>query len=212
MSKSASDYTKVELDALSTAHRYRILNADKRREYAKQYHDIHRKERNDYAISQYYKNQESRIEHTRLWRFNNPEKARALDKNQRERNKEKRRLNCIKWRESNKEHSKEYDRRYHAAHPDAYSIHRNTRKARKLSAVSDDPSIIAQHVNRAKNSCYWCGARLYGRKYHLDHVIPLSKGGNHTASNIVKSCPHCNMSKNDKLPGEWKAVKQMVML
>lgn len=30
-----------------------------------------------------------------------------------------------------------------------------------------------------------------------DHVIPLSKGGHHTASNVVPACGPCNSVKSD---------------
>jgi len=33
------------------------------------------------------------------------------------------------------------------------------------------------------------------RKWHLDHVVPLAKGGDDLITNIVKSCARCNYSK-----------------
>lgn len=40
--------------------------------------------------------------------------------------------------------------------------------------------------------CFWCGA-----DYEVqDHLIPLSKGGTHTASNVVPSCQPCNKKYN----------------
>jgi 5-methylcytosine-specific restriction endonuclease McrA len=32
----------------------------------------------------------------------------------------------------------------------------------------------------------------------MDHVIPVSKGGQHTASNVVPACLRCNLSKGDR--------------
>ena len=48
--------------------------------------------------------------------------------------------------------------------------------------------------------CPQCNTNLKNKKIHLDHYIPLSKGGEHTLSNLVISCPHCNLSKNAKDP------------
>jgi 5-methylcytosine-specific restriction endonuclease McrA len=42
-----------------------------------------------------------------------------------------------------------------------------------------------------------------GDKYHVDHVVPLSRGGSDGPENIVISCPRCNCSKSSKLPEEW---------
>jgi len=34
---------------------------------------------------------------------------------------------------------------------------------------------------------------------HLDHVIPLSKGGTHTWNNVQTGCKPCNLSKAAKI-------------
>ena len=40
--------------------------------------------------------------------------------------------------------------------------------------------------------------------YHVDHVVPLSRGGGNGVDNICLACPSCNSSKNNKLLGlEW---------
>ncbi|MEU5166802.1 HNH endonuclease [Streptomyces mutomycini] len=38
---------------------------------------------------------------------------------------------------------------------------------------------------------------------HIEHVLPLSRGGQHTASNVVPACSACNLSKGAKTPDEW---------
>lgn len=55
--------------------------------------------------------------------------------------------------------------------------------------------------------CAYCGCKLgyaKGDKHPtLDHVIPVSRGGKHSASNVAPACLHCNCSKNAKTPEEW---------
>lgn len=51
--------------------------------------------------------------------------------------------------------------------------------------------------------CYWCNEPLKNKKVHIDHYIPLSKGGEHTLSNLVVSCAKCNQTKNAKDPIEF---------
>lgn len=37
----------------------------------------------------------------------------------------------------------------------------------------------------------------------LEHVVPISAGGEHTWENVVLACWRCNITKNKTLPGEW---------
>lgn len=48
-----------------------------------------------------------------------------------------------------------------------------------------------------ENICAYCGIDLMSRQSHIDHVIPMSKGGFDEYSNLVISCEFCNMAKND---------------
>lgn len=56
-----------------------------------------------------------------------------------------------------------------------------------------------------KGLCYWCKTPLRGH-YDIDHIRPLSKGGNNTPGNVVCSCRHCNTRKSDKKPYVWLGV------
>lgn len=64
---------------------------------------------------------------------------------------------------------------------------------------SVDTNMILEMKNK-NNRCYWCDNKLIDNNYHLDHYIPLSKGGKHTIENIVISCPSCNIRKSNKDP------------
>lgn len=48
--------------------------------------------------------------------------------------------------------------------------------------------------------CVYCGER---EEITVDHVIPLSRGGEHAVSNLLPACRSCNSSKGKKLLGEW---------
>lgn len=50
--------------------------------------------------------------------------------------------------------------------------------------------------------CVYCGDPWE----HRDHVLPLSKGGAHTRTNVVPSCARCNLHKWATDPLDWLRV------
>ena len=57
---------------------------------------------------------------------------------------------------------------------------------------------------RDNNSCVYCGSRDR-RKLTIDHVIPQSKGGGNTWSNLVTACFSCNNKKGSMSLEEFGA-------
>lgn len=59
------------------------------------------------------------------------------------------------------------------------------------------PPVSRREVLRRDGySCQYCGS---GKRLTLDHVIPRSKGGQHTWNNVVAACERCNGRKGDHL-------------
>jgi len=54
--------------------------------------------------------------------------------------------------------------------------------------------------------CAYC--RAVPDEIEPDHVVPLSKGGSNSITNIVPSCPMCNRDKRDLLLDEWYADRE----
>ena len=59
-------------------------------------------------------------------------------------------------------------------------------------------------VWRDKNTCQYCGNRFKFADLTMDHVIPKSRGGDKTWTNIVACCRRCNNVKGNKTPTEAK--------
>ena len=126
-------------------------------------------------------------------------------------------------RQAHPEKAREKSRRYAAAHRDSINAghRRRQRRYRESTRISTRNhralkyGSIAQHTKKdvelqrktqtnrnGELCCWWCGKTIKSG-YHVDHVIPLSRGGSNAPENIVISCPRCNLSKSDKLPQEW---------
>lgn len=50
---------------------------------------------------------------------------------------------------------------------------------------------------RDNGECQYCGSKKH---LTIDHIIPKSKGGKTTWSNLITACNRCNVNKGDKTP------------
>jgi 5-methylcytosine-specific restriction endonuclease McrA len=57
-------------------------------------------------------------------------------------------------------------------------------------------------LRRDGYECQYCGQRLTNATGTIDHVMPQSRGGKHTWSNVVAACVKCNGRKDNKTPAE----------
>jgi 5-methylcytosine-specific restriction endonuclease McrA len=96
-----------------------------------------------------------------------------------------------------------YDAFYKATHHKENAANSRRRRTRERGSGGTH---TAQDVQRQGDSqkwkCWWC-SKPCTDNYHVDHLVPLARGGHNDPSNIVITCPRCNCSKNDKLPQEW---------
>ncbi|WP_081161523.1 HNH endonuclease [Ensifer aridi] len=58
-------------------------------------------------------------------------------------------------------------------------------------------------IDRDGCSCAYCGN--IADPVHIDHIIPLSRGGTNHLSNLTVSCSSCNLEKAALTPDEWRA-------
>jgi 5-methylcytosine-specific restriction endonuclease McrA len=150
----------------------------------------------------------------KVWYEDNPEKIKKYKENtlkidkdyyarkSREyhhRNKTKMNAKARAWRASNYEKARETERLYRFNNPQIGRL-----QSQKRRAFKTQNGVFEVDVNDCKKMlsqpCFYCGATAS----HLDHVIPLSRGGTHSKGNLVSSCSQCNLSKNNKTIMEWR--------
>lgn len=73
------------------------------------------------------------------------------------------------------------------------------RRRAKGYGVAHEQYSRTEIFRRWNYACCYCG--LWAT--HLDHVVPLSRGGADTESNMVPACAACNLSKGAKTLAEW---------
>jgi 5-methylcytosine-specific restriction endonuclease McrA len=113
------------------------------------------------------------------------------------------------YQAANTEKKAAYMKDYRAAHPNERLANWHKHRAKKLGVKIGDTAAILIWLDswrtEAPTSCHYCKKVAPGTEMEVDHVIPLSAGGDHDLSNLVVCCESCNHSKYDKLPEVWLA-------
>jgi 5-methylcytosine-specific restriction endonuclease McrA len=73
------------------------------------------------------------------------------------------------------------------------------RRARVLGAKTF-PSVDRHIAKCYGKPCFFCGTPSDTH----EHLIPISRGGDHSEGNIVPACMQCNQTKNRRLLIEWR--------
>ncbi|HEX6042951.1 MAG TPA: HNH endonuclease [Pyrinomonadaceae bacterium] len=55
---------------------------------------------------------------------------------------------------------------------------------------------------RDKFRCQYCGAKKAASELTLDHILPRSRGGDNSPTNVVTACVQCNNRKGNRTPSE----------
>jgi 5-methylcytosine-specific restriction endonuclease McrA len=63
-------------------------------------------------------------------------------------------------------------------------------------------AIQREVLGRDGRKCAYCGGT--SGPFHLDHIIPWSRGGENTSDNLNVACARCNWSKGNKTLEEWR--------
>jgi 5-methylcytosine-specific restriction endonuclease McrA len=87
-------------------------------------------------------------------------------------------------------------------HPEMHRLYGQSKRSRD-NGVPDGLSIGEwQAMIGRVHGCAYCGSH---EAVTLDHVVPLSRGGDHEIGNVVPCCRRCNASKFNLTFVEWMA-------
>lgn len=92
-----------------------------------------------------------------------------------------------------------YNLAWSRANRDKIAEIRRRREARKKGATQIEQFTRQQVWAKCEGICGICKAPANQDDWHVDHIIPLSRGGQHTLNNVQVSHPRCNLSKYNKL-------------
>lgn len=107
------------------------------------------------------------------------------------------------WTAANSDRSKETRAKYFKENPEVYHNLRVKRRA-LYKGKGLSKGVISLLLEEQGCKCPGC-LKTLGDNFHLDHVNPLSKGGEHCDNNIQLLCPRCNLTKHATDAQEWIA-------
>jgi 5-methylcytosine-specific restriction endonuclease McrA len=149
----------------------------------------------------------------RLRHKENPEKMQEVWRKAYQRNSKKRIEQAKQYYEKNRGRVREYRLRsiekIRADYRDWCQRNRErcrlrvrVRNARRKAVTVGDPRCVKEfyrHVQTASRlRCYYCRRFTKRSERHVDHIVPLTKGGAHAVGNLCCACATCNLKKGAK--------------
>lgn len=97
------------------------------------------------------------------------------------------------------------DARYRRKHYDI-RVHNNRKRRARKRGVENTLTAREWEIIKAVYGyrCAYCGQKP--KLLTQDHIIPISKGGGHTANNVIPACRSCNSRKSVGEPSPFQPI------
>lgn len=181
-----------------------------KKEYAKQYYHLNIHKVTITKKKTYINNVETNRKYALEYQKSHPE----VRKRNRPKYRQKEIEYAKNWNKNNRERIRK--RRLEIYKKDSSKVEscNHSYRAKKRKVFSDSKGCI-QFIKLIRSKdlvrCYYCDSEISGKKAHIDHVVALSKNGNHASENLAASCSKCNLSKHNKLISEWNKPGQQIL-
>lgn len=80
-------------------------------------------------------------------------------------------------------------------------------KRRTLLKNAGTDTYVCMAVGKIKTSkrmkCYYCGCDISNTIRTVEHITPISRGGDHSSANVCAVCMNCNVRKRHRTLNEW---------
>lgn len=189
--------TAEELRARDRA--YKARNKERAAEQWRRWAEKNKEARAEYERQYRERNREMLREKRRKYVAANPDKISAYDAA----NRTARRQYFAARYQENREQMAEQSKAWKAANKELVREYGARRRARKRRAPVIEKIDRLALYERDGGKCHICGKRVPRDSFVLDHLVPLARGGEHTARNLRTAHHICNLRKGvDALPAQ----------
>jgi 5-methylcytosine-specific restriction endonuclease McrA len=137
--------------------------------------------RKQYKREWHRKNRDKVIANVKRWREENPDRRRELEREGYKHNREKRLVQKKEARQTDGYR--------------AYNREIQRRRRERLRNVAEGGCLEAEYSSVLfSDPCSYCGQPTQA----IDHIDPISQGGDGSWENLTGACTHCNSSKGTK--------------
>jgi 5-methylcytosine-specific restriction endonuclease McrA len=205
-SRNGKPYPRCKVCARAVKTESYRRHAEQRRTYCQVWYREHVAERRQYSQARYPSKREYYIAAAKRWSQEHPERVKVNRQRHVATGYYKR------YHEQNRERKNAKDRRWRHARPAVNLDRVRRREARKCAAPVVEKIDRAALYARDNWICYRCERVCTPANITLDHVVPLTRGGSHTADNLRVCCRSCNSRKGRHLLTELAYILQCAIL
>lgn len=166
---------------------YRQRNREKINEAKRVYANKNKDQKAESDKKYREKNKKKIADRGKQWRIDNYEYQKQKAALWREKNKARKAITDKAWAQNNKENVRNI----------------SLRRRAKIATNGIFKVTKKEIVVLLNKGCLYCGKEAE----HIDHIIPISKGGRHSIGNLTGACAGCNLSKGARFVTEWKKTK-----
>ena len=157
---------------------------------------------NEYMKAYYWQHREVLAAKVLVHHHKNKESANAKRRANRLKNLEREIQHSRQWQKDNPEAANAIKTNWRMKN--RVKLREITEQRETVIKAGNVPSTYIKELR--KLPCNYCGNYFEGQM-HIDHVVPIAKGGKHLIENLVSACKSCNLSKADKMLDEWMATR-----
>jgi 5-methylcytosine-specific restriction endonuclease McrA len=176
------------------------------RKYQAEFRERHRErlrqQRWDERLAETPEEAEARRIRIRAYDEKTKDRKNERSKQYRDANPEKHREWCRRYREEHLEEQRKKDRESKAKNKEKYRESHISfslkRRARKAGAGECETIHLRVLAERDDWICHLCGGTVTTKSWSMDHLVPISKGGDHTYANVKLAHKICNTRRSNR--------------